>query len=502
MACCKIEKLSHSFVITEIDSRFLHVINSFAKSLVTWKKERVGRQMITIPDKVYAWSNINRTEFRFHVNQLPEFLTHVERNGFGNIVPTERPFYKVAPSKASLLPSWVPKESQVPIIEFVQSPGTTKAITLQTGQGKTSTSLKCGELIGHRMVVLALGRYFSKWKSDIIKQYRLKPGKVMTVRGTAQLYNLMQSIDKDGCSPEVIIITLGTIKNYIADYASTSDRPAWFVSPCRLWELLKVGYRITDEVHQHFHTNYLVELFTHIPKAVYLSATLETDNSLINQMNTIAYPLDTRIGGGKFIKISHVVCVKYGLEKKGSLNFSGFGGSYNHSNFEMSILKKEAIKQRYFEMILALIERFHIPECRPGQRLLIFATRVELCIELVEFLKIHLPQFSVCKYTADDEMDIIEQHDITVTTLGSAGTALDILGLLTCILTTAVNSRQANIQALGRNRAIGNGEQTPMFIYLCCEDIAKHVDYHERKKTDVFLGKTITYRDISYGIKI
>lgn len=496
------EVLTHSFILTEIDSRFMWVINSFARRFITTKRERVGRQVIVIPDKVYGWTNFNRTEFRFHRNQKDDFIAHAERCGFSGIVVVERPLYQPAKANVSLVKAWTARVNQVPIIEYVLEPGTTKVIELQTGQGKTSTSLKCGELIGERILVLALGRYHEKWKNDVIKQYRLKPGEVMTVRGSDQLYNLMQMIDTPNCIPKVINITLGTLRGYIAEYGSPNPKPDWFVSPCRLWEKLKIGLRITDEVHQHFHANYMIDLFTHIPKAIYLSATLEADNSLTNEMAKVSFPLHTRMGGGAYIKIANIICIKYALEKKGSIRCSGFGGSYNHGNFEVSLMKQDKLKQNYFAMILTLIKEFHIPYCKPGQRLLIFAYRVDFCIEMVEYLKEHLPEFSICKYTSDDPTEIIEQHDITVTTLGSAGTALDIQGLLTCILTVAVNSRQANIQALGRLRDLMSPGQTPLFLYLCCEDIPKHVDYHLRKQNDVFQGKSLSYRIINYANKI
>lgn len=502
MPCCKMEVLTHAFILTEIDSRFKWVIHSYGKRFIIMKRERVGRQMLVVPDKMYCWANEARTEFRFHRNQKDEFLEHAARCGFSDIQVTERPLYKAAKANVSLVAAWTPRPNQVPIIEHVLAPGHTKVIALQTGQGKTSTSLKCGELIGERILVLALGRYHDKWKSDVIKQYRLKPGEIMTVRGSDQLYNLMQTIDTDKCIPRVINITLGTLRSYIAEYSSPGPKPDWFVSPCRLWEKLKIGVRITDEVHQHFHANYIIDLFTHVPKAIYLSATIETDNSLTNEMSKVSFPFNTRMGGGAYIKIANVVCIRYALEKRGSIQFSGFGGSYNHGNFETSMMKKEKIKLNYFAMILTLIKEFHLPYAKPGQRLLIFAYRVDFCVELVEYLKIHLPHLSICKYTSDDATEIIEQHDITVTTLGSAGTALDIQGLLTCLLTVAVDSRQANLQALGRLRDLMSPGQTPLFLYLCCEDIPKHVAYHQRKETDIFAGKTLSYRTISYANKI
>lgn len=503
MASCTIELLSHSFVIRDVDSRFKPLINGYAKQFIKTKKERMGRHMVTVPDRVYAWSNVSRTEYRFHRNQLEDFLAFSDRHGFPRPIVTERPMYAPKSACVSLLESWKPRLNQVPIIDYALGDGHSKVVTLQTGQGKTSISLKVGERLANRVAVLALGRFFDKWKSDVIKQYRLAEGEYVAIRGTKQLYKLMQSKELGKKNLKVILITLGTMKNYIDEYADDSiKKPKWFVPPDKLWELLGVGYRITDEVHMHFHLNYIIDLFTHVPKAIYLSATLETDDPLTNQMNRISFPMLNRMNGGAFIKISDVIAVHYGLEKRGSIACSGFGGSYSHSVFEGNLLKKAAEKRRYFEMVVSLIKEYHFPRWKPGQRLLIFAARVELCQELVEYIGDRFEGVSVCKYTSEDPLEIIEQHDITVTTIGSAGTALDIEGLLTCIMTTSINSRQANEQALGRLRDLHIEGTTPLFLYLVCDDIPKQVEYHNRKKADVFANKTLSYRNVNYYIKI
>lgn len=503
MHCCVIEVLSHAIIIKEVDSRFRFVVNKYGSRFVKMKRERVGRHVIMVPDKIFGWANPARTEFRFHRNQLDDFLLHADRYGFTNIKVVYREMYEPVAASMSLRADWTAKENQVPIIEKITSDETSIAVTLQTGQGKTSTSLKSAELIGNRLGVIVLGRYYDKWKADIVTQFRLGRGQLMAVKGQVALDNLLQGINTEECSPKAIVFTLGTIEGYIERYYETINPPKWMVPPDRLWEHLGIGFRITDEVHQHPYTNYIIELFTHIPKAVYLSATMDGEDSLTNEMFQIAFPAANRIGGGAYIKISDVICIKYGLQKRGSIPYKGFGGSYNHLVFEDNLMRLEERRDNYYEMIRFLVDHFHTTRKGKDHRLLIFAGRVEMCEQIVEYLRENLSEkYRICKYTAEDDLAIIEEHDIIVTTLGSAGTALDIAGLLTVIMTTAISSRQANEQALGRLRALNNCTTTPLFIYLCCDDIDKHLHYHERKVNDIFRGKTLSYKTISYAHKI
>lgn len=505
MASCEIEVLSHSFIIKEIDPRFVPIINGFARPFVSTKRERMGRHFVEVPDKVYAWANKTRTEFRFHRNQLDDFLAHMSRYGHSKPPIVHRELYKPAETSIKLPSSWKPRENQIPIIEYALAEGASKVITLQTGQGKTSISLKIGEELGARAMVLVLGRYFDKWKGDIKEQYRLKANEVMAVRGAKQLFGFMEELHRNPKMklPKVFIVTLGTMRGYIDEYSALGDDiPEWFIPPDRLWERLGIGYRITDEVHQHFHANYVIELFTHIPKAVYLSATMVADHELANKMAAIAFPLSNRKSGGAFIKISDVISVHYGLEEPEKARYTGFASSYNHTVYEEYLLGQPKKLRRHHDMVYSLIKEYHFPRVKEGHRLLIFAATVEMCLSLVEYLTDRVEDLRVCKYTAEDPLDIIEQHDITVTTIGSAGTALDIAGLITCIMTTSINSRQANEQALGRLRDLRTPGLTPLFIYLVCDHIPKQMEYHLRKKDTIFNGKALSFRSVRYEPKI
>ncbi len=99
------------------------------------------------------------------------------------------------------------------------------------------------------------------------------------------------------------------------------------------------------------------------------------------------------------------------------------------------------------------------------------------------------------RYVEDDPYDNVMNADISVSTIGSAGTGLDIPDLTTVILTVAINSSPSNIQGVGRLRQLK--DKKTKFIYLTCSDIPKHREYHERKKV-LLKEKVLTFNELSY----
>jgi hypothetical protein len=79
-----------------------------------------------------------------------------------------------------------------------------------------------------------------------------------------------------------------------------------------------------------------------------------------------------------------------------------------------------------------------------------------------------------------------------VTTIISAGTAVDKANLRTVIQTVSVSSTVANIQNLGRLRKLDDGKDV-RFAYLYAENIRKQVQYHHRRE-DLFAPRCASHR--------
>lgn len=366
----------------------------------------------------------------------------------------------------------------------------------------TFCGLKGGELIGDRIIIQLLGRYFDKWVGDVQEAYGLDPERVVAIRGAKKLKAFLDNYarDPEGMAFDVLIITAKTIQSYMVEYEQTSfaNLPDSIVRPEDIYATLGIGYRIIDEVHQHFHNNFKTDLYTHIPKSLYLSATLNPDDAFVTEMYNLAYPPHLRMDGGKFIKYTHVTSVDYHLKEYNKAQYMSAQGTYSHIAYEEWITKDNTRLKNYLEMIREVYHREFISKRKPGQKALIFASGVEFCERIVAYLAGFYPELTIEKYTSEDDYDKLIDSDTAVSTLGSAGTAVDIINLSFCFMTTALSGSQANIQAVGRLRELVNYKpDNPNFFYLTCIDIAKHRDYKVKKK-DILQGRVLSHREVLY----
>jgi hypothetical protein len=117
-----------------------------------------------------------------------------------------------------------------------------------------------------------------------------------------------------------------------------------------------------------------------------------------------------------------------------------------------------------------------------GQKFIVFAASVNMCTAIATYLQKLYPELDIRRYAPSDgdpKANLFES-DGCVTTIGAGGTGHDIKNLIAVIMTTAIDSEAANLQAFGRLRKLRSG-QTPEFVYLVNSDNEKHLKYHENK---------------------
>lgn len=461
---------------------------------------------------IYAGAKRDRSEFRFHIHSLPSLLNHLELNHFSreeieivNHIPS--PGVAV---KFKMVGGMTPLDYQVPIIRYFADPGPIKIITLQTGKGKTFSALSAAVEIGTRTVLIIKGMFVDRWMKDLKEQLGLKPGELLVVRGSEDLRNLIEMGLSGELQAKFIVITNKTMYNYIEHYEFNGTVEGEYgCEPGDFFQTIGAGLRIIDEVHMDFHLNFRLDLYTHVEKTISLSATMTADNPFINRMYMLAFPDSLRYKGLVYDKYIEVQALLYGLTFPSPLRFLRKGlKSYSHVDFEKSLMKPDRqgnqIPQlrRYLNMINEVVYEQYIKVMSPGQRMLVFAATVELCTIIADDLKRRYPDLYIGRYTADDDYKVLSQNDISVSTVLSAGTAVDIDGLRVVLMTTALNSSQSNEQALGRLRRLKKWpELTPLFMYFVCEDIPHHVKYH-LAKLEVFKDKVVCHKVMRLNAKI
>ncbi|MES8537202.1 hypothetical protein U6X77_12385, partial [Cutibacterium acnes] len=164
---------------------------------------------------------------------------------------------------------------------------------------------------------------------------------------------------------------------------------------------LGVGFRITDELHQEFHNNYKIDLYTHVPRSLGLSATMVSSNPFKNKMYEIAYPTHQRHDGGGYNVYIGVTAVMYHIDPDVKMTYQGAQG-YSHVLFEGSLMRHRGILKSYFKIIETTFYNRFYQDREPGQKALIFFARVDMCTAFKEYLEAKYADLEIVRYVGSE----------------------------------------------------------------------------------------------------
>lgn len=503
MAELTVHLSSHNFSVRRITPRGRAAVEGFARRNVQYGLQRVpGNRYVRAALRVYAAATQDRTEFRFHLNQLKEFEQHLAMNFLtGDLVEwIKEPIPTATQVSLPVFASWTSHDYQVPVIEYLKSNEAprSKFVDLQTGKGKSYCSLRAISDEGVLPVIIVKPMYLEKWIIDIRKTYDIEIEDLMVIRGSSQLMALLLMAEAGAMDAKMVLVSNKTIQNWLKLYEKFGQETlgmGYACTPDRFFELLGAGQRLIDEVHQDFHLNFKIDLYTNVQKSISLSATLLADDDFVNKMYEVAYPSALRYKGPAYDKYISAKAVIYKLKyPEKARSKDPVSKNYSHHVFEQYILRNQELASNYLKLINQVLKGSYLVDYQKGQKLIIFCASIDMCTVLTDYLRKLYPQFDVRRYVEEDPYDNLMDADIRVTTLLSAGTAVDIPNLTTTILTVAVSSSQSNVQGFGRLRKLKDGV-VPEFLYFCCEDIEKHVAYHERKK-DLLKDRALNYKSV------
>lgn len=496
----------HFFKILRPTPRIQGLMYNYLNRLTgkTLMKER-GR-WITKPDKLYGYRNKDRTEYRLHANSLPDFLKFMEQNFVTpNLYVTEHApkasFHKV---NLKVRPNWKPKDDQVDAINYITDLSLNdecprKLLGLYTGAGKGFISMYSIAKLGIRTVVMVKPQYIEKWYKELRQILDLDLEDIMVVQGGDHLRGLIDLAQRNQLHAKFILLSNRTYQNYIKAFETDEDGPLFQGYDCHpddFYDVLKASMLLIDEVHQEFHGNFKAFLYANIPLIISLSATLISHDPFMVKIFELAFPKKTRYEGMIMEKYIKMFPVSYRFKEPERIRTSEFGSpNYSHMAFEKSIMYRPWVLSGYQEMIRTIIDQGYIRDYMPGDKCLIFASSIKLCTELVRYLKQKFPNKIVKRYVEDDPLENIMTCDMGVSTILSAGTALDIPDLRMVLMTINIDSAQSNVQTRGRLRKLKNRDVK--FYYTYCEQIQKHKDYHERRVA-LLKDTTLTIKDSPY----
>lgn len=501
MIVAQIDVYSHFFKVSKIQPIFYHsVMTTSFRELLQTNFVKIRGRVQKQNHKIYMARSQDKSEYRYHIHYLERFkqLMKGARINDKEVTWIEHPLYEPADMSAKM-PGVELRDYQIDAHDYVVDTGVSKLVSIYTGGGKTFTALKIGETIGKRTLIMVLARYLQKWIEDVEGAYG-KSAKIAVLKGTSSIINLVLMAKEGKPIPDVIIVSTTTMQNYIREWEQHQGKELeGMIAPEELYETLGIGYRIIDEAHQHFHAVFKNDLYTHCPKCVYLTATLDTNDRFMNFIYYLMWPLDMRTKQLTRPAYDNTIAVRYHHYRPDNVRYMGQQG-YSHSRYEQSIWKHVPSRCQYLDMIGDFVETYFVPLYEPGKKMLIFCSLVDTCIDVAHYLNDRFKDkhWKISKFTAEDPKSVIDTNDITVSTLGKSGTALDISGLIVCLMTVALSEPKANIQAKGRLRDLskkpGFEHITPIFGYLVGSDIERHNIYHNEKKK-LFSPITLDYRE-------
>lgn len=501
---------SHNVVIYKINPYIRRLLDEFTRARLgaynvykkwdgSWERKL---------EKVYAAARNDKSEYRFHINGYPALEEFLLVRGIKqeDIQKTYTPLPVYDEYLFTIADGKEMRDYQLPISKYITEPGKSKLVILQPGKGKTRIFLHALTMMNKRTALIIRAAYIQRWVDDLTKGgvYDLQRGELLVIRGSADLARAMMMQLNGELKAKFIIISNKTFYNYIKTYKTMNGvAGAYPFEPGEFFQRMGIAYRAIDEYHQDFHLNFILDLYTHCEKVIGLSATMNFPSPFTMKMTHLTMPPSERYQGVVYDRYVAATGIYYRLRDDHRLKWIQRGmGSYSHTTFEESLMKHKPSMNRYLEMIYSLVKSRYLEKVQVGQKLLIFCSTVEFCGVVRDYLRGKVFDREINRYTSDDPYDYLLTSDIVVSTLLSAGTAVDIPGLRITLMTTALLSEQANEQAIGRLRKLLMWpDVTPEFIYLVCRDIDAHMRYDTVKK-EVFKDKVLSHNESDYAVAI
>jgi superfamily II DNA or RNA helicase len=449
---------------------------------------------------IFAVWKESQKEFGFLKKDLKPFIEYCEfaggpldKRNIGN-----RELYTPHPIVNVMKPEFQPREKQKPAVEFLsKKEALNRVVDAATGFGKSFLGMNTAFNNEERTGFIMEPGHIKTWLESIDEQTNLdKKKKVCVVQGSHQLRALFEMQKQGLMDYDLIFFSAPTIREYIKNYENdvTEDfdqlegAPSvqtFDVKPYDMFEFLKIGTIIRDEVHESIHALVKQIIYTHAPRIIFLSATLVSDNQFINRIYEKVFPLEDR---WKSEDNKHI-CVRSALydmyDPKRKIKFKGFRG-YSHVKYEQSLMKTKKLEKQYLELMAGTINASYIKNYREGLKCLIIFSTKEMCRKAADYFEEKFEGKTVGCYIHGANDDELYERDIICSTPKGAGTGVDIKNLHTGILTVGLSSTQLSRQIMGRTRPIKKyKDMDPFFIYMTNKQIPAQRQYDNKRRLDV-----------------
>lgn len=470
----------------EVNVALSEIKNYLTDMTVTYLKN--GRKSVVINGTLY-YENEAELYYLFPISMLnsvclsllrhfkvsPKILKFNQNKKYQNLEFKIKDTYKLRDYQELYLESIINKKAPPYVL-----------IDLKPGAGKTFISVNALQRIGKKFAIVILPKYIEKWKEDIQLYTNIKEERVYVVTGSSSVHHILENdLDYD-----VYIISIRTFFNYINTYETEKNIP----SPTKVFEKMGVGVLLSDESHQETSALTRIVMYSDVEKVIGLSATYVETSPQDRRIQQTLFPSEVKVSNlvkfDTYIDILEV-CYEVGVHYR--LSFQNRYG-YNHIKYEQSLSKLRPLKEAYYKMILYYLKEYFLDKREKEDKCVIFFGSIDMCTDMQKFLKPLVPKLKVNRYIGEDPYENLMSGDIVITTLKSAGTAVDIPNLTLVLNTVIVGSPKLNIQATGRLRKLNN--KTTHYIYFYNRRIGAQVRLsRNREKAIRHMAKSYRKKD-------
>lgn len=356
----------------------------------------------------------------------------------------------------------------------------------------TKTTLVAVAQLGCRSMVMIPPKYFGIWETALEETYG-DSVKWKRVSGSGELKQLI--IDGlDGVIEEdVLLVSCVSYRNYIdafEKYGENIEESGYMVPPPRFHEVCGIGVQINDEFQEDPGLYFRIDLYSNVKKQIYLSATPYTGNPYVTKMIDVMTPAETLCTLPEWNRFIDAVALLYSdptVKPKDYL--TPFKNTYNHARYETQMMKNKKRLEFYLKYVKRAVEGLYVRDREEGQKALVLCATVNFIHMLTKYLQKEFPELVINYHVSGSDYSQLEKNDITVSTIKSAGTGVDIPNLRETIMLQATGSEKDNVQIMGRTRVLKDWpDVTPRFSYFVCNNIPQHLRYM-REKQEFLQGK-------------
>jgi len=330
-----------------------------------------------------------------------------------------------------------------------------------------------------------------------LKTLDIKEKRIYLVQGFKSIEKLIHEYKMFGkLDYDLFIIAGATFSNFVRDSEArkVNTRPEEFL------DMLDFGTLLIDEIHERFFSVYQFCLYCNPETIVGMTATFTSSSEYVRKFQEMMFPKYTRLNFVAINKYINTTAVQYIFDNRNNIKYKN-GEMYSHDVFENStIIKYRSRLMNYIEMIEYYIDTEYLDKTyRKGDKLVVFVASVRFATMLTEYLKSRYRNLDIQRYVSEDDYENVINPDIRVSTMQSAGTAVDIPGLTVVLNTVLARSPVRNKQSHGRLREIKDTEVR--YIYFYCINIDKHKKFNT-VRTEQLKPYSKTYKEIAYSKKI